>query len=88
MATESSTPTSSSVLVPDFRTFLYGITAAGGTLALLNGIQSYQEYAGGGVPEPVQHLLGVAVTLAVGFTLLSIALSGTVARGVDHATGE
>lgn len=88
MATESSTPTSSSMLVPDLRTFLYGITAAGGTLALLNGINSYQEYAGGGVPEPVGHLLGVAVTLAVGFTLLFVALSGTVARGVDHATGE
>lgn len=88
MATESSTPTSSSVLVPDLRTFLYGVTAAGGTLALLNGVNSYQEYAGGGVAEPVQHLLGVAVTLAVGFTLLSIALSGTVARGVDRATGE
>jgi hypothetical protein len=88
MAPESSTPTSSNVLVPDLRTFLYGITAAGGTLALLNGVNSYQEYAGGFVPEPVQHLLGVAVTLAVGLTLLSIALSGTVARGVDHATGE
>lgn len=76
------------MLVPDLRTFLYGLTAAGGTLALLNGIHSYQEYAGGGVPEPVQHLLGVAVILAVGFTLPSIALSGTVARGVSHATGE
>lgn len=70
MATESPTPTSSSVLVPDLRTFLYGITAAGGTLALLNGIQSYQEYAGNS------------------FGILLSRLSGTVARGVDHARGE
>lgn len=86
MATESSTPISSSLIVPDRQTVLYGLTAAGGTLALLNGITSYQTYAGGGVPEPVQHLLGVAVTLAVAFTLLSVALSGTVARGLDHPT--
>jgi hypothetical protein len=69
----------------DIATVLYGLAATGGTLALLNGLDSYAAYTNG-VPDPIFHLLGTVGTLLVGFVLLVIALAGTVAKGVESAS--
>ncbi|WP_159899240.1 hypothetical protein [Salinirussus salinus] len=65
-------------------TVTYALAATGGTLALLNGVDSYGAYTTG-VPDPIFHLLGVVATLAVGFLLLVVALSGAVTLGVERA---
>lgn len=73
------------LLVPGANTVLYGFVAAGGTVALLNGIRSYQQYADGQFADQFLRFLGILVTLGIGFTLLLVALAATVAMGVEHA---
>jgi hypothetical protein len=94
MATDSAEPTATgagdgtrSVLLPDARALLYGLAGAGAVVALVSGVRSYLEYADG-TADPFLDLVGVLVSLTLGFTLLAVALGGAVALGVSHALSE
>jgi len=63
---------------------VYGLAATVGSLSIVTAFQTYLVSTGGGVGRPALSLLGVAVVLGVGWTLLLIALSGAVACGVGR----
>jgi len=63
------------------RFVVYGLAATFGSLAVLSGLGTYLDHAGDGIDPS---LLSVVAVIAVGWTLLLIALSGAVACGIGR----
>lgn len=91
MATDESTAQTNRRLLPRglayvFRLIGYGMLATVGTVAVADGLRKLFEFWQPGIDEPGSYLVGVAVLLTVGFTLLLAALAGTVSQAVERGT--
>ena len=91
MATDKPTARTDRGLVPSglaygIRLVFYGMLATAGTVAVVDGLRKLLDYWAPGIDEPASYLVGVAIVLTVGFTLLLAALAGTVAQAVERGT--
>jgi hypothetical protein len=72
------------VLAYGLRLTLYGLLATAGTVAVVDGLRKLFEYWRPGINEPGSYLVGVAIVLTLGFTLLLAAIAGTVTLAIER----